>query len=221
MIMAFVIKNTSEITQKGIKIAVYGNAGAGKTRLCASAPNPLIISAEHGLLSLKSEKVDFVEIKTQKDFDEVYKFVKSEECKYETICLDSASEIAEVLLIDFKKDEKDPRQAYMKMGDYMIDMIRKFRDLPNKNVVFNFKMKIVEDEDAGVILYVPMAPGKMISQQVPYMFDELFCLLIKKDGTRYLQTAADRQRFCKDRSGSLEKEEQPNLTQLINKIKGT
>lgn len=219
--MAIQIKNTKEVKSEWIKIAVYGGAGIGKTRLCATAPKPLIVSAESGLLSLRNDDVDFVEIKTMKDLDDVYKYAKSPECIHETICLDSASEIAETVFEEFAKNEKDNRQAYLKMGDAMIHSIRNFRDLPGKHVVFNFKMKMVEDEATDSILYVPMAPGKMIGHQVPYMFDELFCMQIKKDGTRFLQTVADRQRFCKDRSGSLEKEEPANLTQLINKIRGT
>lgn len=220
--MAIVIKNTSkDVKVDRVKIAVYGNAGVGKTRLCATAPTPLIISAEQGLLSLRSDGVDFVEIKTYRDLEEVYKYAKSDDCKHETICLDSASEIAETILLDFKKDEKDARQAYMKMGEAMLHMIRNFRDLPSRHVLFNFKMKLVEDEEAGTVMYVPMAPGKMIGQQVPYMFDEVFCLQLKKDGTRFLQTQADRQRFCKDRSGALDKEESANLTAIIGKIRGT
>ena len=219
--MAIAIKNTSkDITVDAVKLAIYGGAGIGKTRVCATAPKPLIISAEHGLLSLRNDGTDFVEIKTYKDLQDVYDYVKSADCAYKTICLDSASEIAETVLQDFKKGEKDARQAYLKMGDAMIHMIRNFRDLPGKNVVFNFKMKLVEDEEAGIITYVPMAPGKMIGQQVPYMFDELFCMQIKKDGTRFLQTQADRARFCKDRSGALDKEEKPDLTYIIDKIRG-
>ena len=219
--MAIVIKNTKDVKTTGVKIAVYGGAGIGKTRLCNTAPKPLIVSAESGLLSLRNESADYVEIKTMRDLDEVYKYAKSADCTHETICLDSASEIAETVFEEFAKNEKDNRQAYLKMGDAMIHAIRNFRDLPNRHVVFNFKMKMVEDESTDTILYVPMAPGKMIGHQVPYMFDELFCMQIKKDGTRFLQTAADRQRFCKDRSGSLEKEEPANLTSIIDKIIGT
>lgn len=219
--MPLIIKNTSkDITVDSVKIAIYGGAGVGKTRLCATAPKPLIISAEHGLLSLRNDAADYVEIKTFKDLQDAYNYSKSAECAYQTICLDSASEIAETVLADFKKDEKDGRQAYLKMGEAMIHMIRNFRDIPSRNVVFNFKMKMVEDDETGSILYVPMAPGRMIGQQVPYMFDEVFCMQSKKDGTRFLQTQADRQRFCKDRSGSLDKEEQPNLTYIIDKIRG-
>lgn len=221
--MAIVTKKTSDVhvVNRGIKMVVYGGAGIGKTRLCATAPKPLIISAESGLLSLRTENIDYIEIKTQKDFEDAYKFVASPECTYETVCIDSASEIAETLLIKMKVGLKEPRQAYLQLGEFMLDMIRKFRDLPDVNVIFNFKMKSIEDESSGTLLYIPMCPGKMIGDNLPYMFDEVFCMQLKKDGTRYLQTAADRSRFCKDRSGSLEKEEQPNLTLIINKIRGT
>ena len=51
--MAIQLKNTAQVSVQGLKVLVYGHAGAGKTTLAASMPNPIIISAEGGLLSIK------------------------------------------------------------------------------------------------------------------------------------------------------------------------
>lgn len=66
--MAIEIRKTNDIsvTGRGIKLAVYGGAGIGKTRLSATAPNPLIISAESGLLSLKDSATDYIAIKIKR-----------------------------------------------------------------------------------------------------------------------------------------------------------
>lgn len=218
--MAIQIKSTKDTITRGIKIAVYGNAGTGKTVLCSTAPNPLIVSAENGLLSLSRKDIPYTEVTKYSDIDKIYDFVKSKDCKFDTICVDSISEIAEVILVDFKKDEKDPRQAYQKMADAMMHMIRNFRDIPDKNIVFTSKLRLVEDEASGLIIHVPMIPGKVVGQQLPYMFDEVFCLQVEKDGKRYLQTGVDRQRSCKDRSGVLDQKEPADLTYIINKVKG-
>ena len=51
--MALKFTTTNQAAQlHGVKALVYGPSGAGKTTLCATAPAPIIISAEAGLLSL-------------------------------------------------------------------------------------------------------------------------------------------------------------------------
>lgn len=71
--MAIKIQSTADIVFNGVKCIVYGGAGVGKTRLCATAPRPIIISAEEGLLSLSDVDCAFVEIKSLKDLDDAYK----------------------------------------------------------------------------------------------------------------------------------------------------
>ena len=48
---------------QGVKMLVSGPPGAGKTRLCATLPNPIILSAESGLLSLAECDLPAIEIK--------------------------------------------------------------------------------------------------------------------------------------------------------------
>jgi superfamily I DNA and RNA helicase len=40
-------------TDHGVKACIYGNAGSGKTIICATAPRPLMLQAENGALALK------------------------------------------------------------------------------------------------------------------------------------------------------------------------
>lgn len=215
--MAIKIQKTSEIPFNGVKCVVYGGAGVGKTRLCATAPKPIIISAESGLLSLSDIDVDFIEIKRLKDLDEAYKALK-DTSEYETICLDSLSEIAEVLIASLKPSYKDPRQAYAALSDAMMPMLRKFRDIKGKNTVFTAKLIKVQDEDSGSISEEILMPGKVLSYQIPYMVDELFKLKLNKQKEYTLQTKPDRLSFAKDRSGALQAEEKPDMTKIINKI---
>lgn len=218
--MAIKIQSTDEIKIDSVKCVVYGGAGVGKTRLCASAPSPLIISAESGLLSLADEKVNFIEITSLREFDECYRFVKSsEEAKqFETICLDSLSEICEVLLTQVLPNYKDARQAYAELANSVMPMLRKFRDLKGRHTVFTSKLVTMQDEETEKITQELMLPGKVLPSQVPYMVDELFCLQKDRKGVSFLQTTPDRTRFCKDRSGALEEKEEPDMTNVISKI---
>jgi hypothetical protein len=221
--MAINIQSTLDMELDSVKCVVYGGAGVGKTRLCATAPTPLIISAEEGLLSLAEVACDYIEIKSLRELDEAYKFARSDQ-KYETICLDSLSEICEVLLQECLPNHKDPRQAYNEMAAATMPLLRNFRRLKGKNTVFTSKLIQVQDETSLEITQQLFIPGKVIPNQVPYMVDELFCMQVDRKGKPYLQTQPDRVRFCKDRSGALDAHEYgtdgqiPNMTTLFTKI---
>lgn len=226
--MAFSLTTTREAAQlNGIKCLVYGKPGMGKTSLCATAPNPLIISNESGLLSLKDYDIPVVQVSTFEQLDEVHSWLLNggeDTLQYETICLDSISEIAEVVLNSAKKNVKDPRQAYGVLNETMADLIRQFRDLPGRNVYFTAKQILNEDQHTGVVTYGPSMPGKTLTQQLSYYFDEVFKLTIGKtpegEEYRYLQTKPDIQNEAKDRSGALDPIEYPDLTNIFNKIRG-
>jgi phage nucleotide-binding protein len=225
--MAIKLTNTREASlTNGIKLCVYGMAGAGKTVLCATTGAPtLIISAEAGLLSLRGVDIPVVEVKTIADLQEVYQYLTEtqEGLAYEWICLDSISEIAEVCLNEARAASKDPRMAYGDMQEKMETLIRAFRDLP-RNVYFTAKMESLVD-DAGVLRYQPMLPGRKLPNGLAYFFDEVFFYAVGKDAegnpTRWLQTQPDLKHQAKDRSGALDACELPDLAHIAAKINQT
>jgi hypothetical protein len=104
------------------------------------------------------------------------------------------------------------------MAEGMMAMIRKFRDLPGKHIVFIAKEERKEDDTTGIILTQPIMPGQVTKTQLPYMVDLVMHMGIDKAGNRFLQTVSDRQKHCKDRSGKLEEKEPPDLTYIFEKI---
>lgn len=224
--MAVKLQSTSNITSnQGVKLIVYGPAGSGKTVMCSTAPQPVILSAEAGLLSLRKFQLPYILINTYKKLEDAYLWVmQSKECKqFNTICLDSLSEIAEVVLTDLKTKNKDPRKAYGEVQDQILTLIRNFRDMPQKHVYFSAKQEKVKDEVSGAFLYGPMMPGTKLPQQVPYFFDEVLQLFVYTDPTskeeiRALRTKKDFQYEAKDRSGTLDLWEPPNLQHVFDKI---
>lgn len=221
------------VVNRGLKILVHGQAGAGKTVLSATTGEPtLIISAESGLLSIKSAP-DYVQttvVETIDDLENVYDYLVNENGlkKFKWIALDSVSEIAEVLLSDEKAASKDPRQAYGNLQDRMMKMLRSFRDLPC-NVLMTCKQKRIEDEDTNTVCYVPLLPGNALTQQIPYLFDEVFALRVERkqdtDGNYYdervIQTGKNARYEAKDRSGELDFFEAPSLRKIAEKIRAT
>lgn len=223
--MSIKITSTKDVSTDGVKALVYGKAGIGKTTLMATAPSPIILSAEAGLLSLAGQDIPVIETKSVQDIYDAYEFLtESEESKkYETICLDSITEIGEVLLSQLKKVSKDPRKAYGDLADELGGLIRRFRDIKGKNVVFSAKQVRITDDDTGITSYYAAMPGKTLLNALPFFFDEVLymTLMQDEDGTSYrvLKTQPEFGHDAKDRSGKLNIIEEPNLTKIFNKIK--
>jgi phage nucleotide-binding protein len=220
--MAISLKRTRDIAKSGVKLLVYGQAGAGKTSLIKTLPNPLVLSAEAGLLSIQDADHAYIEIKTIEDLREAYSYIMSEEgAGFESIALDSISEIAEVILNAEKKIAKDPRQAYGAMQEQVSDLIRAFRDIPGKHVYMSAKLEKSTDE-MGRILYAPSMPGNKTGQQLPYFFDEVLALRVERDAEGNVQRAlmcdSDGLWQAKDRSGKLTAWEAPDLGAIVEKI---
>ena len=70
--MAIEVQNTSDVSTTYIKMLVYGQAGAGKTTLIKTLPNPIICSAEGGLLSIKDADLPFIKVGSMTDLRDAY-----------------------------------------------------------------------------------------------------------------------------------------------------
>jgi len=234
------IYSANQVAQgHGVKALVYGPAGVGKTSLFATAPSPIVLSAEAGLLSLKSQNIERMygvatagitydvpvkSVTCMADIEEAYNyFIRNGDNGYfQTVGLDSLTEIGEVVLANAKVKSKDPRQAYGELLTEMEMWIKRFRDLPNRHVIMTAKMTSVRDDVSGLVKNGPSMPGSKLGSALPYYFDEVLRMHVNKetDGshTRYLQTQPDMQNDAKDRSGMLDAQEQPYFFNIINKI---
>ena len=223
--MAINLKRSSQLALDGVKLLVYGQAGAGKTSLIKTLPSPVVLSAEGGLLSIADADVPYIEIGSMDDLREAYKWLESstEAKEFKSVALDSISEVAEVVLAAEKKSTKDGRAAYGEMNTVMTDLIRAFRDLPGRHVYMSAKLEKLQDE-MGKVLYGPSMPGKTLSQGLPYFFDEVLALRVEKDSEgnsqRALMCDSDGAWLAKDRSGKLSQWEAPDLGAIVNKIGG-
>lgn len=211
-------------TDHGIKMLVYSPPGHGKTVLCSTMPDVLILSAEGGLLSIRHKNIPVIVIKSYQDLLDAYTWITTSPhaAAFKSIALDSISEIAEIVLAFNKSVTKDGRQAYGQMNDTITELIRQWRDLPGKHVLFVAKQDRERDDKSGFLMYGPGMPGKTLTQGIDYFFDEVFYLgigeLSDKTTYRFLRTQPDNQYRAKDRSGALDAFEKPDLTYIINKI---
>lgn len=208
-----------------INCLIYGRYGIGKTPLAATAPNPIIIDTEGGTLSISDLDLPMLEVRTLEELDEAYNFVKGKKGRdFESVVIDSGSELAEIILLDLKKEHKDPRKAYGEMGEEFIKKLRKFKDL-DKNLIVTAKAKIITLN--GYERFMASFPGPALTEAVPYLFDEVFCLRFSNDDDKegeeeknfkILQTRLSEDYDAKDRSRKLSFAEKPDLTYIFNKI---
>ena len=219
------IKKTSTgKTSKFKKILVYGKSGSWKTRTCLTAVKPLIISSENKLESLSDEKIPVWSISTMDDFEQAIEDVLGKKGrKYQTVCIDSLSDIAETAVSREKENQADPRKAYLVIQDLMFPLLRKIRDSDSIHFYIITKVKMIKD-DNNVEQYVPRMPGRQMGPELPYLFDYVFPMRLWEDDEDnvypYLQCNEqhDTKWIAKDSSGRLKKMEEPNLEKLFKKL---
>ena len=224
--MALKIQNTNTLDNFKVSILVYGFAGSGKTRLCTTLNKPFIISCEKGLGSIKGSGIPYFEVSSEKEvFEALSRLANAPNGMFETIVLDSISELSEIILAEQKMGGKNPHgaAAYGYMQDKIKNIIRFVKNM-NCNFYATCKMTKEPDED-GVMLYSPFLPSKNLSSDIPYHFEEVLALRVKKekdeDGVEYnipyLQTMSDGKYQAKDRLGNLGMYEPYNLQNIIDK----
>lgn len=229
--MALVITSTQEaVLYQGIKILVWGDSGNGKTVFSATAPEgcTAIIDLEGGLLSVRHRNHLVFRCDTYEDVLEAFKKLTSPEYAYiQIVVLDSITELGEKVLTAAKKMFKDPRQAYGAMIEQTTVLVKAFRDLPRRHVIFTCKADSIKDDMTGIIMHGPAMPGQKLGPQLPYLFDEVFYLGVQNvpaqagaapSQVRYIQTGRDQQRIAKDRSGMLDFYEPADATYILTKM---
>lgn len=220
--MSIQLKSTGDLCVNGVKFLVYGESGAGKTHLIKTLPKPIVFSAEGGLITLSDCDIPFVEIRSMADLQAAYSFIMSSEegKQFQSIALDSISEIAEVALVHEKKTNKDPRAAYGEVQDKVAQIVRTFRDIPGRHVYFSAKLERTQD-DTGRMMYGPGMPGKKLGAMLPYFFDSVLAVrreLVDDQPKHMLMCGSDGFWIAKSRGGLLNNWEEPDLGALISRI---
>ena len=220
---------TDKVTLRpNVDVLVYGQSGQGKTMLCATCPAPVIIDIEGGLRSLLPDNIKKVfgeqaytsiptiEVRNEATFNQAIAWITESDdaVPFQTICIDSLSELAEIILLSAKEDVNDARQAYMLMADSMARTIRK---LKNSGKHIYATAKVLQGPPA-----MPTAPGQKFSEGLPYLFDEVFHLTVDstEQSNRMLQTQPTVLATAKDRSGRLSPYEPPHMGLIFQKILG-
>lgn len=220
------IQSTADIRQDpNHKFLVYGAAGVGKTFLIRTLDGKALVgSCEAGLGSLTDVDVDFAQLDTVQALRDMYAYLASGSHDYRWAVLDSISEMAEMCLSEEMGKTKDGRQAYGKMQEVIIKLLRAFRSLP-MNVYFAAKMR--QDTLDGQMKFMPAMPGATLTEKRPiaHDFDYVFCLVTGepvdgKPAPRQLITSAlpDYVAKARDPKHALDLYEPADLGEIRRKI---
>jgi hypothetical protein len=214
---------TNDAGSQFSNILIYGLAGAGKTPLASTAPNPIIISSEPGLKSLQRYKLPYVVARDHKEAMDMLHWVTT--TKYETVFFDSISALSENILLSEKKRSKDPRQFSPATTALTIEVVLAYLSIRNKHVIMTCKATEIKDQITGVTTVEPFAVVPKLGPQLPYHFDDVIYLSRHRNNETGAEYAAFRCRandYCiaRNRSGLLDLWEQADITSVIRKSNG-
>ena len=227
------VKGFEDVTSDGIKALIYSEPGNGKTTLAATLDlkRTLIISFESGLLSILDEKgfedLQYVEPSNLSDLKDIYDNLKNDKdlaAKYDTIFIDSLSEISDMMLEALKQDPtvytgmKDNMKLYMINQEKVVGIAKSFRDLKGYNVIMTALAATKTTNMVEKLL--PSMAGQKLADKLPPLYDFVWYLEVTSDGVRRLITQPTSSITAKSRSRKLESAEQPNLGNILLKIKG-
>jgi len=228
-----IIKSTKDIIQNGYNILLYGQEGIGKTYSTIFTQRPLIISLEGGLRTLSGYDLPYLEVFKMQDFENILNWLNGGQGSenYQTIIIDSVSQLSWMALSEIGAGEKDGRKTYGKMADkmiYWLDILcgknGMFPYLDRYDVVALAKLDKVQNE-TGEMMYDPRFEGGATSTYARHIFDAVLALRWGHDAKgvkyRYLQSEGDTAWSAKARVPfPIPPMHAPDVGQFINLVKG-
>lgn len=213
----------SEGVANCVNVLLYGRAGIGKTVALSRAPAPLILSAEAGLLSLSKTDTPYAVITSVDDLREAFVWLQgSDEAKqYQTVCIDSLSEICDIAFEDCKRRVgTKPAELYPELRASVRPILASFRTL-DKHFIATARETVTQTKRDDVVK--PAVVGNKLSDDIPYMFDIVLHYTLDADDKRIVYSNSDSGSIAKDRTCLLPatlRDTSNVLANVINTIKG-
>lgn len=204
--MAVQIKKYSP-TKKDLrlKVLVAGGAGYGKTTFGATACNPLFICGEKWLLTLAgSATPDYIDVPTLDKLRETVSWLRKEKPDYDTLVVDSISEIAEWIRRSMTNGGETvlSQREWGILSDKIMSILHQLVDL-DYNIIFLAHTQ-EKDDEAGNTFYDIAIPGGA-RQLTPRIFDIIAYIWVDKEGNRSINVKENSYSRAKCRSQALRK----------------
>lgn len=203
----------------GAKCLIYGPPGSAKTPTINTAPRPVLLATEPGLLSMRTSNVPTWVAPTKARIDEFFKwFELSAEAKnYDTLAVDSTSQMCNIALDESKA--KHGLAQYGEMADYVMPYLQRLYYMKEKHMYLIAKEELTSDGKRR-----PAFPGQQLngSSGVSHLYDCILRLAkmpIPNIGeTLAFQCNGTIDIVARNRTGTLADFEPPDFTALVNKV---
>lgn len=223
---------TYEPTDHRVRMLIYGGSGVGKTVFGATAPKPLFIAAEAGMLSLADKGAQYVTVKTMQDMRDVLKALKDntmldKEGKpivYETIVIDSLTKVQDVVIENITGGRQPSMNQWGDFSDRMAEILKGFSAL-DKHIIFICleSEKNAEDDDGKEYTrFQPELFGKL-AEKAQALMDFVGRYYMKTEVVGDRPTAKRVLTFtysprwkAKDRSGKMPQFADPDFSKLMS-----
>jgi hypothetical protein len=207
---------------------VHGMGGAGKTRFSITARplgNLLHLDIEGGTMSIMEEistgLIQSMRIEQYAQFVTVMKELKMGGHGFETLVVDSGTELQKLYLDMIVEKDIPTLQDYGKLSNETRKSLRFLRDL-DINLIYICLSKDEKDEQFGSMVRKPSLTGKLPEEAAGYLDLVLYITTKEVDGKleRVAVTQPTERLVAKDRSGKLERYEKPDFALIHGKIFG-
>lgn len=207
----------------GFKAVVYGAPGSAKTPLINTAPRPLVLICEPGMLSMRGSTVPAYEAYSGAKIDEFFEwwFKATETKNFDTLAIDSASQMADIYLQDALNGKSKSgnkvhgKAAYGEMATETMKHLRPLFFQPHKHCYIICKQTV----DDGI--KKPYFPGQQLPTEVPHLYDAILHLGIhnvpQMGQVLSFQCKQSYDIVARDRSGRLNDYEPPDFSLLLRK----
>lgn len=158
----------------GFKAVAYGPPGEGKTPLIKTAPRPVLLICEPGMLSMRdAHNIPAFEGHTAAKCKEFFDWVKgSNETKnFDTICVDSFTQYAEIVLKEMLAKHSHGLKAYGAMAETVYETANMLYYAPQKHCYLIAKQ--TEVDEGGFKKRRPYFPGQELNVKIPHLFDAI------------------------------------------------
>lgn len=225
---------TYEPSDHRVRLMIYGGSGIGKTVFGSTAPKPLFLAVEDGLLSLSDKKAQYVKITSLQDMTDILKALKEDKLldskgkpiEYETIVIDSLTAVQDVVIRNVTGGRQPSMNQWGDFSDKMAVILKGFCSL-DKHIIFTClasEKNAEDDEGKEYTRFQPELFGKLAEKAqammdfVAYYYMRVEVVNDKPTQKRVLTFEISPRWKAKDRTGKMPKYAEPDFTLLMTEF---